>query len=219
MVNNSSRPILFDLDGTLVESGPSIMTSIRHALGQVKGPELDEPALRSFIGPPLRVSFRDIAGLHGQQLEDALEIYIAHQLKTGIDMVVPYDGIPQLLAELRAARVPLAVATSKRTENAFRVLEHTELLGFFEIVSGSEPGRMEKRHSIETARVGLAAADVALDDALMIGDRIHDIDGAAHFEMDCIAVTWGYGTADEWARADEVVESVPELRDRLLAGI
>src|SRR5690625_76569 len=99
MVNNSSRPILFDLDGTLVESGPSIMTSIRHALGQVKGPELDEPALRSFIGPPLRVSFRDIAGLRGQQLEDALEIYIAHQLKTGIDMVVPYDGIPQLLAE------------------------------------------------------------------------------------------------------------------------
>lgn len=206
------RPILFDLDGTIVESGPSIMASIRYALAEIDGPELDEAALRSFIGPPLRVSFRDIAGLHGDKLEQVVQIYIDHQLSQGIASVEAYPHIPQLVKELHAAEVPMAIATSKRTGNAKLVLENVELIDYFHIVSGSEPGRMEKRHSIETARIALKDAGIDLNDAVMVGDRIHDIEGASHFNMRCIAVTWGYGTSDEWARADATAHSVHELR-------
>lgn len=188
------------------------MASIRHALGQMGGPSLDEPTLRSFIGPPLRVSFRDIAGYSGAELDQVIELYIAHQVETGIEMVQPYAGIPELIRNLAAAGVPLAIATSKRTENARMVLEHTGLLDYFAVVSGAEPGRMEKRHSIDTARTGLRSAGVAVESAVMVGDRIHDIEGAAHFEMPCIAVTWGYGTPSEWERADCVAESVEQLR-------
>lgn len=214
--SDSQRAVLFDLDGTLVESGPSITTSIRHALKAIDGPDLDDDTLRSFIGPPLRESFRDIAGIHDEELERVVRIYRAHQLEIGIEMVELYPGIAELLAKLEVARVPMAIATSKQTENARLVLEKTGIINYFEVISGSEPGRMQKRDSIETARAGLSAAGVNLDSAVMIGDRIHDIDGAAHFQMPCIAVTWGYGTADEWRQADHVVKTVAELEEFLL---
>lgn len=210
------RPILFDLDGTLVESGPSITTSIRHALSEISGPILDQPTLNSFIGPPLRVSFNEIAGLEGEQLERAIAIYMNHQLETGISLVTVYPEIPELIKQLHDAGVPLAVATSKRTENARIVLENTDLLKYFPIVSGAEPERLEKRHSIETALAGLQKADIDVADAIMIGDRVHDVEGAAHFDMPCIAVTWGYGTASEWKKAESIVKSVDELRGLLL---
>lgn len=210
------QPVLFDLDGTLVESGPSIIASIKYALKQVDGPELDAEALRSFIGPPLQVSFRDIAGLHGSKLEDVVQIYIGHQLELGIKAIELYDGIFDLVGALAGAGVPMAIATSKRTQNAKMVLQHVGLIEKFHIVSGAEPGRMEKRHSIETAREALVGAGLDLDNAVMIGDRIHDIDGAAHFNMPSIAVTWGYGTEDEWQRADHIARSVGELREMLL---
>jgi len=212
------RAILFDLDGTLVESGPSITASIRHALAAIDGPQLDEATLRSFIGPPLRESFRDMAGLEGAALDQVVKIYREHQLNVAINMVELYPGIADLLADLRHAGVPLAVATSKQTQNARLVLEHTEISDYFEVISGAEPGRMEKRHSIETARDHLAQTGVDLSDAVMIGDRIHDIAGAAHFEMTCISVTWGYGTAEEWQQADKIAESVGQLRTFLLQG-
>lgn len=192
------------------------MLSIRHTMAEISGPDFDEATLRSFIGPPLRDSFRDIAGLSGDRLERALEIYIAHQLDSALELVQPYAGIPELIADLTAARVPLAVATSKRTANARMVLENTNLIDAFHIVSGAEPGRMQKRHSIDTAREGLIAGGFDVSNAVMIGDRIHDIDGAAHFDMPCVAVAWGYGTADEWQRADHTVTSVAELRALLL---
>lgn len=210
------RAILFDLDGTLVESGPSITSSIRHALAAVGGPELDAATLESFIGPPLRETFRDIAGLDGAELDEVIKIYREHQLTIAIKMVELYPGIADLLTDLRRAGAPLAVATSKQTHNAKLVLEHTGILDYFAVVSGAEPKRMEKRHSIETARDHLAQTGVDLTDAVMIGDRIHDIAGAAHFEMPCISVTWGYGNADEWQQADRVAESVAQLRTLLL---
>src|SRR5699024_12573538 len=75
--------ILFDLDGTLVESGPSITASIRATMKEIDGPELDDATLRAFIGPPLRNGFEDLAGLHGDQLEQAVAFYMNHQLKIG----------------------------------------------------------------------------------------------------------------------------------------
>lgn|SRR5690625_5088842 len=210
------RPILFDLDGTLVESGPSITASIRHALREVSGPELDQATLNSFIGPPLRVSFNQFAGFEGEELERVISIYMAHQVETGISLVEAYPGIPALLDELRTANVPLAVATSKRTENARMVLQNTGLLEHFEVVSGAEPERLEKRHSIETALAGLRDAEIDTTGVVMIGDRVHDVEGAAHFDMPCIAVTWGYGVPSEWQNATSIVETVAELRDNLL---
>lgn len=212
-------PILFDLDGTLVESGPSITTSIRATMKEIDGPELDDATLRAFIGPPLRNGFEDLAGLHGDQLERAVAFYMNHQLTEGINIIEPYEGIPELLQELRSADIPLAVATSKRTLNARKVLDNTDLAQYFVGISGSEPERMTKRHSIETALYLLEQDGHATKNAVMVGDRIHDIEGARHFHMPVIAVTWGYGTHDEYAHADAVVDTVAELGEKLQKGL
>lgn len=185
----------------------------------IDGPELDDATLRAFIGPPLRNGFEDLAGLHGEQLERAVAFYMNHQLSVGIDIIEPYAGIPELLEKLRDAGIPLAVATSKRTLNARKVLDNTDLAQYFVGISGSEPQRMTKRHSIETALELLQQADHVTDGAVMVGDRIHDIEGAKHFHMPVIAVTWGYGTDHEYAHADAVVETVTELGERLQKGL
>src|SRR5690625_1701604 len=134
----------------------------------MNGPEFDDATLESFIGPPLRIGLRDIAGFHGEQLEKALSIYMAHQIESGMAIIEPYDGIRELVTDLHAAGVPLAVATSKRTENAIQVMNNTALARYFQVISGAEPDRLEKRHSIETALAGLAHTTAHTQNAIMI---------------------------------------------------
>ena len=209
-------PILFDLDGTLTESGPGIVASVQYAMGVMGVPELATDQVHRFIGPPLLDSFRDIAGLDPRQVQDAIAAYRVYYASDGQYQNSVYAGIPELLCALRDAGRTLAVATSKAEVFAESILDHFGLTGSFATVVGSElDGRRTAKAEVITevlARLGRPTTGT-----VMIGDRHHDISGAVTVGVGSIGVLWGYGDGAELttAGADALAGSPADLLGQL----
>jgi phosphoglycolate phosphatase len=185
-------PILFDLDGTLTESGPGIISSVRYALATMGGPVLDDEQVRLFIGPPLLDSFRDVCGFDPAEVDVAIAAYREYYATDGQYENSVYDGIPELLTSLREAGRTLAVATSKAEVFAASILDHFALTEFFTTVVGSElDGRRTAKSEIITE--ALTRLDRPPSGTVMIGDRSHDVRGAVAVGVGSIGVLWGYG--------------------------
>jgi phosphoglycolate phosphatase len=190
-----ARPqlVIFDLDGTLTDSAHGIVSSFRHALREV-GAAVPEGDLASrVVGPPMHQTLRAM-GL-GEQADAAIAAYRADYTTRGWAMNSLFDGIPQLLADLRAAGVRLAVATSKAEATAQRIMEHFGLNGHFEVVAGAslDGSRATKADVLAHA---LAQLEPLPERVLMVGDRSHDVEGAAEHGIETVVVGWGYGHAD-----------------------
>lgn len=211
-------PILFDLDGTLTESGPGIISSVRYALATMGMPALDDTELRRFIGPPLLDSFRDVCGFDPQEVVVAIAAYREYYATDGQYENAVYEGIPELLSGLRDAGRTLAVATSKAEVFAASILDHFELTGFFATIVGSElDGRRTGKADIITE--ALARLDRPAPGAVMIGDRSHDMRGAVTVGVGSIGVLWGYGDDAELtaAGADALAATPADLLGQLTA--
>lgn len=211
-------PILFDLDGTLTESGPGIISSVRYALATMGMPALDDTELRRFIGPPLLDSFRDVCGFDPQEVVVAIAAYREHYATDGQYENAVYEGIPELLSGLRHAGRTLAVATSKAEVFAASILDHFELTGFFATIVGSElDGRRTGKADIITE--ALSRLDRPAPGAVMIGDRSHDMRGAVTVGVGSIGVLWGYGDDAELtaAGADALAATPADLLGQLTA--
>lgn len=213
------RTILFDLDGTLTDSGPGITNCVVYALRQMGCPVPEQAVLKKFLGPPLMDSFRDYIGLDPERAAQGVELYLAHYREQGIWENSVYQGIPVLLEDLKAAGKTVLVATSKLETTANRVLKHFDLLPYFDHVVGSLPGggRPAKADVIACALQIAGVADKRT--AVMVGDREHDILGAKAVGLDCIGVLYGYGdrAEHEAAGATAIAPDVAALH-RLLLG-
>jgi phosphoglycolate phosphatase len=211
--------VIFDLDGTLTDSAEGIVASFRHALAAVGAdvPGDDEAGLaRRLVGPPMHVTLRAM-GL-GDRADDAFAAYRADYTSRGWSMNRVFDGIPELLADLRAAGVRLAVATSKNEVTAVRILEHFGLDHHFEVIAGASQDGIRSAKSAVVAHA-LAQLGPLPEDVLMIGDRSHDVEGAAEHGIDTVVVEWGYG-ADDFADSAahtplKSVATVGDLREVL----
>jgi phosphoglycolate phosphatase len=192
--------VLFDLDGTLIDSGDGIARSATRALARFGRPALTPDELRAFVGPPLRDSFANL-GVAGDELDAVVEAYRHHYLEDGIFDYEVYPGVVRLLDTLGAAGLRLGVATSKRTDSARRVLAHAGLDGHFAAVEGSGPddSRPTKADVISGALAALGVADPEV--VLMVGDREHDAIGARAVGTGFIGVSWGFGHPRELADA------------------
>ena len=191
--------MIFDLDGTLTDSADGIVASFRHALGRV-GVELpasddDAELARRVVGPPMLHTLRTM-GL-GERADVAFAAYRADYTSRGWAMNRVYDGVPELLTDLRAAGVRLAVATSKNEPMAKRILEHFGLDHHFEVIAGASPDGVRATKSDVLAHA-LAQLGELPDTVLMVGDRSHDVEGASLHGIDTVVVEWGYG-ADDFA--------------------
>jgi phosphoglycolate phosphatase-like HAD superfamily hydrolase len=191
----ATRPQLaiFDLDGTLTDSAQGIVASFRHALGEI-GAEVPEGDLASrIVGPPMHHTLLGM-GL-GDHADAAIAAYRADYSTRGWAMNSLFDGIPQLLSDLRGAGVRLAVATSKAEPTARRILEHFGLDGHFEVIAGAslDGARATKTDVMAHA---LAQLEPLPERVVMVGDRAHDVEGAAAHGIDTVVVGWGYGRAD-----------------------
>jgi phosphoglycolate phosphatase len=207
------RAVLFDLDGTLTDPKLGITRSIQHALRKRGLPVPDANALAPCIGPPLEQSFRERFGLAPDDAVRAVADYREYFEPHGMYENAVYPGIPELLARLREGGVRLALATSKPTVYAERILAHFGLAEHFEHVVGSflDGRRVEKAELVADA---LALLDgVARERAVLVGDRMHDIAGARANGIAAIGVGYGYGTREELegAGAERVAESVAVL--------
>ena len=201
--DNRYRTILFDLDGTLTDSGPGIIRSVQYALEAFGIEEKDEKQLRRFVGPPLMYSFQTYYGLTKEEAERAVEKYRERYLVTGIYENEPYPGIPELLLALHEAGKKVAVATSKPEKMARIVLDHFKLTGCFDVIAGAG---LHGEHETKPELMGIAFEQLGLTEedkrtAIMVGDRFYDIEGAAAFGIDSAGVTYGYAQPGELEKA------------------
>ena len=185
----TGRLVLFDLDGTLVDSSPGIWASVRHAARELGLPEPTPQQLRAMVGPPLQDGFGLVLGVPAATVPEAVAAYRAHYAAGALLDVTVHDGIRELLAALDAAGATLAVATSKPEPFAVRVLDHTGLLAWFATVHGATlDGAV--RHKDQVIAAALAAHPDGRDPVL-VGDRSHDVHGAAVHGLPCIGAGWG----------------------------
>lgn len=211
--------ILFDLDGTITDSAPGIIGRLSRTL-QALGRPIPAPAeLVAFVGPPILDGFRDVASMNDAEAKEALAVYrgLAASDGPGDDAAV-YPGMLGLIRAIHAAGVPLALATSKSETQAVRIIEHLGVTDCFSVICGSseDETRSAKKDVVEEAIRRLREQNVDLSNLVMVGDRSHDIEGAAHHGVPAVMVEWGYGSPAEAVGAIAVVHSVDQLREKLL---
>ena len=208
------KAILFDLDGTLTESGEGITKSVQYALEKLGKPEEDLDALKVFVGPPLMEQFMKYADLDEETARRAVEIYRERYSTIGIFENRPYPGVAHMLEELKKKGYVLAVASSKPEYFVKKILAHFELEEYFEEAVGSEMNgsRTNKTEVIEETLRRLHLENHR-DQVLMVGDKEHDILGARKAGVECLAVSYGYGTMEELTEAKplQIADSAEEV--------
>ena len=208
--------ILFDLDGTLTDSGPGIMKAGQYAL-RAFGIERDWRELSFFVGPPLSETFARF--VRAENVDAAVAKFREYYQQDGWLDNAPYPGIPTLLAHLKSEGKRLFVATSKLDIMAERILEHFGLAPYFDAICGAPEGDREAGKKVNVVKAALKAAGCDdLSRAVMVGDREHDVLGAKKNGLPCIGAVYGYGTAGELtaAGAAALAETVEELHKLLL---
>lgn len=210
------KHILFDLDGTLIDPFEGITGGVKHALQKGGYPVLEDARLAEFIGPSLAHSFKTYCGMNEQQCMKAVEDYREYFTDTGVHQHTLYPGMQSLLHTLVQQKRKIYLATAKPTLFAQQILESYKLDSLFTLVIGSG---MDKHNSTKADIIGevLDKAGFAASEAVMIGDRRYDIEGAHATGMQAVGVTFGYAVTGELeeAGADYLVSNANELAQLL----
>lgn len=208
---------LFDLDGTLSDPQVGIITSMQYALNSF-GIQEEFDKLKKYIGPPLSEMMGDY--LPENQIEAGIQKYRERYSSVGIFENVVYPGIPEMLWRLKKAGARLFLATSKPEVYARRILQYFQIEKSFEDVCGASlDGAVSSK--AEVIRLALSRNHLPPESCLMVGDRIHDISGAAQCEIDAVGVLFGFGSEAELKKASPVyiAPGVPCLEGWLLAHL
>ncbi len=205
--------LLFDLDGTITDSAPGIISSVEYALSKIGIIVQDKNELYRFIGPPFHVSMKEIYGVPEEKLQESLAYYRERYSTTGIYDNLLFDGIKDLLSQLKDSGKIIVLATSKPEHFAKIILDHFDLTKYFTVIGGCnmDNTRSEKAEVIEY--VMDLANIIDKKEAVMIGDRKYDVIGAKLTGIDCIGVTYGYGGYEELneAGATYIVDAMQDI--------
>ena len=193
-----SKTILFDLDGTLTDSGEGIINCVIYALEKFGLPVPARETLRYFVGPPLHESFVR-QGVPADQAEEAVAVYRERYVPVGIFENTPYPGVRELLEALKAEGYTLYVASSKPEWMCVEILKHFELDGYFDRICGATMDT--SRTNKEAVIAYLLELSGASDHILMVGDTRFDVTGAKAHGIPTIGVSWGYGSVEEMQQA------------------
>ena len=193
--------ILFDLDGTLTDSGEGVTKSVKLALDHFGIPAESLDDLRYFVGPPLRDSFLK-AGVPEDRIEEAIAVYRSRYTTVGKFENIPYPGIPQLLSQLKDCGYQLCVATSKPETMSVEILDKFGLSCYFDEIRGAT---LDKSRDSKSAVIEyLLQKTGSSDNAIMVGDTAFDVVGAAEHGIPTIGVSWGYGSVGEMTASGAV---------------
>lgn len=211
--------VIFDFDGTVADTGEGIFNSIRYALKALGKPLISEESMRRFVGPSLRGSFMRECGMTEAEASLAVETYRTRYSDIGLFELDVYDGITDVLRSLRGQGTALALASSKPQPFLDRIVNKFDLAGLFDVVAGSDPAEIKDDKSAIISRT-VAALNVPPSEALMVGDRKYDIDGAKKLGLKCAAVLYGYGSREEFEEhgADFIVADPRELERLVLSN-
>jgi len=208
------KTILFDLDGTLTDSGEGIINCAILALEHFGCPIPSREEMRVFVGPPLHESFIK-HGVPAEKAEEAVAVYRSRYIPIGKYENVPYPGIRELLEVLKAEGHTLYVATSKPEAMSVDILEHFDLAKYFDRICGAS---MDTSRSTKEAVIAyLIEQNGRSDNMIMVGDTKFDVIGAKHHGIPAIGVSWGYGEVQDMveAGAAAIADSTQELLELL----
>ena len=207
-------PVIFDLDGTLVDPAGGITDGIAAALAASGLPVPAPDLLDAMIGPKLSDSLLSVAMVPADKLDEVIRLYRQHYLATGIAQSRLYPGIRETLAGFAEAGRPVAVATQKPEGLAQIVLRHHGIAHLFQSIRGSADDETSTHGPVGKADIIAAAlADLSTQHAIMVGDRAQDVAGAIANGLDCIGVEWGFAPDGELevAGAVTVVDSTESM--------
>ena len=195
------KTVLFDLDGTLTDSGEGIINCATLALRHFGLPIPPYEDMRTFVGPPLHDSFVRF-GVPADQTDEAIRVYRSRYIPTGMFENTPYPGIRELLEQLRSEGYTLYVATSKPEEMSVTILNRFDLAKYFHRICGAS---IDSSRSTKDAVIAyLLESSGAKADMVMVGDTKYDILGAKAHDIPAIGVGWGYGKVEEMVEAGAV---------------
>ncbi|MGO4434624.1 HAD hydrolase-like protein [Paenarthrobacter sp. RAF9] len=199
-------PVIFDLDGTLVDPAGGITGGISAALREMDLPVPGQAVLNSMVGPKLSDSLLHLANVPTELVDEVIDRYRRHYKETGIAQSKLYPGIQDLLQDFAESGRPAAVATQKPQSIARLVLEHHGIAGFFVSIRGAADDESlgANTASGKVEIVGAALADLHSQPAVMVGDRHQDVAGAMANGLDCIGVGWGFAPDGELEQAGAV---------------
>ena len=192
----SRRLVLFDLDGTLIDSEPGITACLAHAFEQIGAPLPPREILRTWIGPPFRQTFPSVLGDDEARIVAAIDHYRDRFEDVGWSEHAVYEGIPELIGALAARGDALAIVTTKPVGQARRIVDHVPFGAAFARVYGPDD-RHAHRAKAEMIAQALADFGSGARDTTMIGDRHFDMQGAHANGVRAIGVAWGFGSLDE----------------------
>ena len=205
------KTILFDLDGTLTDSGEGIINCAILALEHFGCPIPTREEMRVFVGPPLHESFIK-HGIPADKTEEAIAVYRSRYIPIGAYENTPYPGIRELLEALKADGHTLYVATSKPEAMSVKILEHFDLAKYFDMICGATMDT--SRSSKEDVIAYLLEMNGRADNIIMVGDTKFDVLGAKHHGIRTVGVSWGYGKVEEMVSAGAV--AIADTMEELL---
>lgn len=213
------KKVFFDLDGTLTDSMPGITKGVQYALKRYGIQEDDLERLKPFVGPPLADSFQKYYNFSKKDAEDAVYVFREYYDVEGWKDNAPYDGVEDMLKALLDAGLKLYVATSKPEITAKRVLEYFHLDHYFTFVGGAS---LDEKlvNKDDVIRYVMAENEITEEEkgsVLMVGDRLHDIEGAHKTGLKAVGVLYGYGSREELEScgADYLCSTPQEAADLL----
>ncbi|MCI7574954.1 MAG: HAD hydrolase-like protein [Candidatus Faecousia sp.] len=193
-----AKAVLFDLDGTLTDSGEGIINCAVFAMERLGIPVPPREELGVFVGPPLWDTFRQF-GVPSDRVDEAVEIFRSRYVPIGKFENTPYSGIRETLEALRAQGRKLYVATSKPEVTAREILEHFDLSRYFAEICGATVDKT--RTSKEDVIAYLLSLDACRENSVMVGDTAFDVIGAAAHGIPTIGAAWGYGKTEDMVSA------------------
>lgn len=185
------RAVIFDVDGTLLDTTEGVLSSVKYTIAAHRLPAVAKEELLSFIGPPIQDSFARQYGLEGAVLQELASTFRERYKEGDVLKALPYEGIYEVCDELMRRGIAIAIATYKRQDYAEKIMRHFHFDRYTDIIYGADHENKLKKADI--IRMCLEAAGVEPAEAVMVGDTEHDALGAAAAGMDFIAVTYGFG--------------------------
>lgn len=197
------KAVLFDLDGTILDTSEGVLESVRDTITKLNLKELTNAEIKTFIGPPVEWSFKDKCGMDGEDLVETCKVFRDIYANRNLLRATPYEGIFELMAKLKEKGIKLAVATYKKEAYTGRLLDEYGFDKYLDIFHGSDPeGKLLKSDIIELCLKEMGVTSYA--DVLMVGDSKHDAGGAASLGIDFAGVSYGFGFGEGDFAADDI---------------